>query len=160
MTGSFVQAEIASQPACWTEAIAAAGPAAATLPQPGERAAVIGCGTSLFVAQAYAVLRESIGAGETDAFAASEMPLGRRYDRVVALSRSGTTTEVLRALEALRDTTPTVAITADPSTEIVDLADETVVLGFADERSIVQTRVTPVTLDDVFLELTGKELRD
>jgi ABC-2 type transport system ATP-binding protein len=27
-------------------------------------------------------------------------------------------------------------------------------------RSILQTRVTPVTLDDVFLELTGKELRD
>jgi ABC-2 type transport system ATP-binding protein len=27
-------------------------------------------------------------------------------------------------------------------------------------RAIVQTRVTPVTLDDVFLELTGKELRD
>ncbi len=27
-------------------------------------------------------------------------------------------------------------------------------------RSVVRTRVTPVTLDDVFLELTGKELRD
>jgi len=27
-------------------------------------------------------------------------------------------------------------------------------------QSIVRTRVTPVTLDDVFLELTGKELRD
>ena len=27
-------------------------------------------------------------------------------------------------------------------------------------RSIAQTRVTAVTLDDVFLELTGKELRD
>lgn len=27
-------------------------------------------------------------------------------------------------------------------------------------RSIVQTRITPVTLADVFLELTGKELRD
>ncbi len=27
-------------------------------------------------------------------------------------------------------------------------------------QSIVQTRVSPVTLDDVFLELTGKELRD
>jgi ABC-2 type transport system ATP-binding protein len=27
-------------------------------------------------------------------------------------------------------------------------------------HSIVRTRVTPVTLDDVFLELTGKELRD
>ncbi|HJQ83048.1 MAG TPA: ABC transporter ATP-binding protein, partial [Candidatus Binatia bacterium] len=27
-------------------------------------------------------------------------------------------------------------------------------------RAVLQTRVTPVTLDDVFLELTGKELRD
>jgi ABC-2 type transport system ATP-binding protein len=27
-------------------------------------------------------------------------------------------------------------------------------------RGIVRTRVTPVTLDDVFLDLTGKELRD
>lgn len=27
-------------------------------------------------------------------------------------------------------------------------------------RGVVRTRVTPVTLDDVFLELTGKELRD
>jgi ABC-2 type transport system ATP-binding protein len=27
-------------------------------------------------------------------------------------------------------------------------------------QSIIRTRVTPVTLDDVFLELTGKELRD
>ena len=27
-------------------------------------------------------------------------------------------------------------------------------------QTILQTRVTPVTLDDVFLELTGKGLRD
>jgi hypothetical protein len=27
-------------------------------------------------------------------------------------------------------------------------------------QGIIRTRVTPVTLDDVFLELTGKELRD
>ena len=27
-------------------------------------------------------------------------------------------------------------------------------------HGIIRTRVTPVTLDDVFLELTGKELRD
>jgi hypothetical protein len=27
-------------------------------------------------------------------------------------------------------------------------------------HSVVRTRVTPVTLDDVFLDLTGKELRD
>ena len=44
---------------------------------------------------AYAAMRESAGHGETDAFAASEYRFGRRYDRVVAISRSGTTTEVL-----------------------------------------------------------------
>ena len=38
--------------------------------------------------RAYASLRESTGQGETDAFAASEPPRGRRYDRVVAITRS------------------------------------------------------------------------
>ncbi|MFD0535501.1 hypothetical protein ACFQY7_18870 [Actinomadura luteofluorescens] len=63
--------------------------------------AVVGCGTSLYMAQAYAALREGAGHGETDAFAASEMPPGRRYDRVLALTRSGTTTEVLAVLDRL-----------------------------------------------------------
>jgi D-lyxose ketol-isomerase len=30
----------------------------------------------------------------------------------------------------------------------------------AEGHGVIQTRVSPVTLDDVFLELTGKELRD
>ncbi len=62
---------------------------------------MIGCGTSWFIAQSYAAAREAAGHGETDAFAASEMPAGRRYDRVVALTRSGTTTEVLELLGQL-----------------------------------------------------------
>ena len=71
------------------------------LPRPGERVAVVGCGTSWFMAKAYAALREQAGHGETDAFQASEFPLGRRYDRVVAITRSGTTTEVVDLLEAI-----------------------------------------------------------
>jgi fructoselysine-6-P-deglycase FrlB-like protein len=110
------------------------------LPQPGERVAVSGCGTSWFVAQCYAALRESAGLGETDAFTASEFPTGRRYDRVLALSRSGTTTEVLRLLGQLRGRVPTVAVTADPNTPMTTAADHVVVLDFADERSVVQTR--------------------
>ena len=38
---------------------------------------MIGCGTSWFMAQAYAALREGNGHGRTDAFAASEMPSRR-----------------------------------------------------------------------------------
>jgi fructoselysine-6-P-deglycase FrlB-like protein len=137
---SHVDTEITSQPACWRKAaeIGTAGPQG--LPARGERVAVIGCGTSLFMAQAYAVLRERAGQGETDAFAASEFPASRSYDRVVALTRSGTTTEVLAALSTVDSKTATVAITADPATPIMRAAKDVVVLDFADEQSVVQTR--------------------
>ena len=87
--GSRTEQEVASQPACWREAALLADGLAGLLPASGERVAVAGCGTSWFMAQAYAAAREEAGHGETDAFAASEMPAGRRYDRVLVLSRSG-----------------------------------------------------------------------
>jgi fructoselysine-6-P-deglycase FrlB-like protein len=148
MSGSVhVEAEIASQPDCWRRAAElAASPFAAALPKPGERVAVVGCGTSLYMAQSYAVLREQAGQGETDPFAASEFPFGRPYDRVVALTRSGTTTEVLELLERLRGQLPTTAVTADPDTPAPALADETIVLDFADEKSVVQTRFATTAL--------------
>ena len=136
----FVTEEIASQPECWRRSVALAETAGGVLPRKGERVAVFGCGTSWFMAQAYANLREAAGHGETDAFTATEIPAGRRYDRVVALTRSGTTSEVLAVLSQLRGQVPTVGITADPTTPVMDLSDETVVLDFADEKSVVQTR--------------------
>lgn len=112
----------------------------------GERVAVVGCGTSYFMAQAYAALREGTGGGETDAFAASEFPHGRAYDRILALTRSGTTTEVLDLLERTRGRTRTTAITADPDTPVITVADDVVVLDYADERSVVQTRFATTAL--------------
>ncbi len=136
MARHHVVAEIESQPSCWREAAARAAGLQDALPCPGERTAVFGCGTSLFMARAYAALRESRGFGVTDAFAASELPSGRDYDRYVAISRSGTTTEVLRALERLPGAT---VITAVPDAPVPS-GTRTVVLDFADERSVVQTR--------------------
>lgn len=132
--------EIASQPACWRQAAASAGMAEAILPHAGERIAVIGCGTSWFVAQAFAARRESAGAGQTDAFTASEMPAGRAYDRIVAISRSGTTTEVERLLAGLPQDQRTVAICGVDGSPVASTANDRVILGFADERSVVQTR--------------------
>jgi fructoselysine-6-P-deglycase FrlB-like protein len=134
-----VLTEIESQPEAWAEA-ASVGRLTDTLPRPGERVAVIGCGTSWFMAMCYAVLRERAGVGWTDAFAASEAPLDRGYDRVLAITRSGTTTEILEALERVRGRIPTVAITGDPDTPIAEVADALVPLAHADERSVVQTR--------------------
>jgi fructoselysine-6-P-deglycase FrlB-like protein len=101
---------------------------------------VTGCGTSWFIAQSYATAREAAGQGETDAFAASEMPAGRRYDRVIALSRSGTTTEILQLLARLSGTVRTVAITASAAAPVAAAADAVIALAFADEESVVQTR--------------------
>jgi fructoselysine-6-P-deglycase FrlB-like protein len=142
---SWTAQEIASQPDCWQQALDRLPTLAPLLPRPGESVAVVGCGTSWFMAQSYAALREQAGHGRTDAFAASESPdlhspAGRRYDRVLALTRSGTTTEVLELLERVHGRTATTAITADPATPVADLADDLVVLDFADEQSVVQTR--------------------
>ncbi|MGI8869220.1 MAG: SIS domain-containing protein [Mycobacteriales bacterium] len=137
---SHVASEIASQPDCWRQAAQVAATRPAGLPERGERVAVLGCGTSLYIAQAYATLREAAGAGETDAFTPTEAPLHRPYDRVVAITRSGTTTEILDALRGLRAGLPSVAITADPTTPVVQAAHDVVVLDFADEQSVVQTR--------------------
>ncbi|MCX3290230.1 SIS domain-containing protein [Streptomyces sp. NEAU-H22] len=143
---THVEDELTSQPECWERAASQAPRFVKVLPAVGERVAIVGCGTSYFMAQAAAALRESAGRGETDAFAASEFPHGRRYDRVVALTRSGTTTEVLDLLGRLKGGTPTTAITADPDTPVRTAADALAVLDFADERSVVQTRFATTAL--------------
>jgi fructoselysine-6-P-deglycase FrlB-like protein len=155
---TYVDDEIASQPDCWRRAAELADASAGALPARGERVAVVGCGTSWFMAMAYAALRERAGHGETDAFQASEFPFtdggtardtvpahsarmsARRYDRVVAITRSGTTTEVLDLLAGAAATgVRTTAVVGDPASPAAATA-HSVVMPFADERSVVQTR--------------------
>ncbi|MEV4616922.1 sugar isomerase [Kitasatospora sp. NPDC049258] len=141
---SLTGEELATQPVDWRTAIGLAAEVAPALPQRGERVAVVGCGTPWFIAQSYAALREAGGHGETDAFAASEFPYRRSYDRVLVISRSGTTTEVLDLLGRIK--TPNTAITGDISQPIASAAEQLVDLGFADERSVVQTRFATTVL--------------
>jgi len=138
--------EIASQPEVWARALALTGQARAVLAAPGERVLALGCGTSWFVAQAFAELRERAGFGETDAVCASEYRPGRRYDRVVAITRSGTTTEVLDALAALPPGARRVVLTAVDGEPVDGYADERLLLDFADESSVVQTRFPTTAL--------------
>ncbi len=135
-----IEHELASQPLIWRKAAQQASVAADDLPRRGHRVAIIGCGTSYFIAQAMAALREAAGHGETDAYAASEAQLDRGYDAVLAVSRSGTTTEVLNALERLPDATQTMAICAVADSPLPAAVQKVVLLDFADEDSVVQTR--------------------
>lgn len=142
-----MDAELSSQPELWGRAARQASEeAAGLLPADGEKIAVIGCGTSWFMAQSYAALRESAGKGITDAFAASEAFLVRDYDAVVAITRSGTTTEVVEILRELKGKVPTVVIVGDTESPVMELADRVVALPYADERSVVQTRFATTAL--------------
>jgi fructoselysine-6-P-deglycase FrlB-like protein len=131
--------EIMSQPRCWVDAAALASRADG-LPDPSERVAVVGCGTSYNVALSYARVREDSELGETDAFAASEMSESRAYDRYIFISRSGTTTEVLDAMSRVVRATPKTVLTAESASPIARAADAVVLLDFANEESVLQTR--------------------
>ncbi|KQX08145.1 MULTISPECIES: SIS domain-containing protein [unclassified Leifsonia] len=132
--------EIASQPAIWREALTRIPEATALLARPGERVLVIGCGTSAYVAESFAALREAAGLGETDAAYASEPRAWRPYDAVIALTRSGTTTEVADALRSVPAGVRTIAVTGVADSPVADLCDDVLLLDFADEESVVQTR--------------------
>jgi len=141
---THLAAEVATQPDDWARAASIAADHAALLPQPGERVAVIGCGTSLFMSRAIAALRESAGHGLTDAWPAGEV---RRhdYDRYLVICRSGTTTEVVEAMRALPTDVPRTVICSSPGTPVLELADP-ILIDNVDEESVVQTRFATTAL--------------
>jgi glutamine---fructose-6-phosphate transaminase (isomerizing) len=137
---SITTTEISSQPVMWRTALEGVENARELLAAPGERVLVIGCGTSAFVAESLAWLRESADLGETDAAYASEPRAWRAYDRVIALTRSGTTSEVIEALEAVPAGVRTIVVTGVSDSPAALLADDVLLLDFADEKSVMQTR--------------------
>jgi fructoselysine-6-P-deglycase FrlB-like protein len=132
--------EIESQPDVWRRSLDLLDDATRMLTRRGERVLVIGCGTSAFVAESFALLREQAGFGETDAAYASEPRPWRPYDAVIGITRSGTTTEVIDALRGLPEGVRKVVVTGVADSPAARLADEVLLLDFADERSVVQTR--------------------
>jgi fructoselysine-6-P-deglycase FrlB-like protein len=133
--------EIRSQPACWRAALAlaeqSAGRLASFLEGPLD---VIGCGTSYYMALSVADCYGEDRGGDARAYPASEYT-PRQGRQLVAITRSGTTTEVLEALRAVQDAgLSSLVVTCVGSSPAAELATETVVLDFADEASVVQTR--------------------
>ncbi len=135
---SVAEFEIASQPDLWRKVATMRDEYQLLLPKPGERVGVVGCGTSWFMAQSYASLRESQGQGETDAATAAEFLYTRKYDRLVIICRSGTTTEVVDLLE--RVSIPSVVITGVAGSPVTELVQDSIILDYADEESVLQTR--------------------
>lgn len=145
--GRRTLAEIETQPECWERAVTLVKHIKG-LPRPGKRVLVLGCGTSYHIGHAYAMLREGAGLGRTDAVIASEVvqPLRRRYDHAIAISRSGTSVELLTAVDGVAGQVPVTALLGDTATPLANGRNEVVDLSFADEESLVQTRFATTAL--------------
>lgn len=143
---SHAHSEVFSQPEIWEQVVALTPTVSDKMPRKGEKVAFVGCGTSWFMSMAAAQLWESKGFGEADAFTSSEFPHNRRYDRVVAITRSGTTTETVDFLEKVQGKTKSVVITAVADSPVTKFADESILLDFADEQSVLQTRFATAIL--------------
>jgi fructoselysine-6-P-deglycase FrlB-like protein len=145
-TETATSREVASQPAIWQQTIESMAEFVAPLPDPGTPVLFVGCGTSYYIGEAYSRRRNSLGLGRTRAAVASEIPYLDPAETLVVLSRSGTTTDVIRVIDRLRDTVPVVGIVGEAGTPVAEKCPRLVHLGHADEQSVVQTRFATTAL--------------
>ena len=145
--GACTEAEINSQPELWQHALDA-GLAAAELQQclGAGPALYIGCGSTGHLARALAINhRRSLPTfawSETGSeFWLNSNPDAPRPQTVVAVSRSGETTETIEACkQAQRAGSTLAAVTATPESTLDAISRHSLIVDFASEESVVQTR--------------------
>ena len=151
MTGQRTLANILSQPEAWA-ALAAEWPRhARALPasRSADRLIFTGCGSAWYAAQALAHTATELMGVPAKAVPSSEIAFypavtcaGRGQDVLIALSRSGQTSETLEAVLAFRQVArgPVWALTAVPDSDLARMADGLLDASAGDEDGIVQTR--------------------
>lgn len=151
--GTYTRAEIASQPEVWQATLdhigaewdALAGKVRGLANRPFV---VIGCGSTYYLAfHAAATLRHA--GFDAHAYPSSELALFSLDSLpddfvLLAISRSGTTTETLWAMDAYRaafpETGAIVTVTCVPDTPMIEKSDVTLLGADAQEISVAQTR--------------------
>jgi len=152
--GEHTLAEIYSQPKIWRETetqlkkSGAIERLAATF-SPRSPWLFVGCGSSYYLSQLIAALwmkhfyipATAVPASEL-LFAPEETMHRVGAEQIVLMSRSGETTEVLRAAELLQSykTAQTLGVTCNPQSVLEKLCTHTFKLDWADEKSTVMTR--------------------
>ena len=150
--GAHSLAEILSQPECWKRCLDELDRSkkleAVRERFTGTEWLFIGCGSSYYVALSAASTMTMLTGQRARAIPASEILFGPEFVLSsssqlvpVLISRSGRTSEVLRAAELLKSRrVPTLAITCATQEALEGLATATIVLPAADEKSTVMTR--------------------
>lgn len=152
--GEFTRAEILSQPEAWSEALEVLQAQHHDLTQLGQRGRYdhvifTGCGSPYYLALAAAALFQELNGQPARALPASELWLSPRsaYARsgktlLVAVSRSGETTELVRACEAFKrdGRGDLLTICCYPDRPLTSLGALNIVLPSGQEESMAQTR--------------------
>jgi len=140
--------EIKSQPEAWAQAVDVIN--ASTLPKAGDYDMVIftGCGSTYYLALAAAALYQELTGRAARAVPGGELLLNPQTvvrDQIsqllVAISRSGTTTETLKAVEKFKaEKRGDVVIVSNYDEVLSRLADVNIVISKGQEESVAQTR--------------------
>jgi glucosamine--fructose-6-phosphate aminotransferase (isomerizing) len=152
--GHHTLREILSQPAMWAETYANLARHGAIERLAGQFSAstpwlFVACGSSYYLSQLICAIwsrdfgfRCSAVAASELLFAPDETLRGSEARQVVFISRSGETTEVLRAAEILKRHADirTLGVSCNPSSPLERLCTSTFTLPWADEKSTVMTR--------------------
>jgi glutamine---fructose-6-phosphate transaminase (isomerizing) len=149
--GAHTIAEILSEPQTWSAVLAEldASSQLADLSQKLPRDIefiFVGCGSSFYLALAAASTWATLTGGAARAVPASEILLFPKtlpeHAQYVLISRSGHTSEVVQVAEHLKkhSKAPLLSITCGADTPLAKLADYTITLRPADEKSTVMTR--------------------
>lgn len=154
--GTHTDHEIQSQPESWRAALevlsqernALTAFGRDLLSTPGASLIVTGCGSTYYLAQAAAAALQTHAGVSARALPASEVwlnPLAMpRSSRIglIAVSRSGETTETLRACEAFRarGLGPILTLSCYPGRDLTTSGDLNLVLPSGQEDSVAQTR--------------------
>ena len=139
--------EIHSQTAAWEQALAVAS--AIDLPAAGDYGQVIftGCGSTYYLSLAAAALYQELTGCAARAVPAGELVLNPKISLtdqstlLVAVSRSGTTSETLKAVENFRaGKRGEVVVISNYDETLSQLADLKIVIDRGQEESVAQTR--------------------
>jgi glutamine---fructose-6-phosphate transaminase (isomerizing) len=142
--------EIKSQTYAWSQALDVIR--ASSLPKPGDYSQVIftGCGSTYYLSLSAAAMYQEITGHSARAVPAGELLLnsqtvvnrvGNMNYLLVAISRSGTTTETVKAVEKFKkEKRGDVVVISNYDEALSRLADVNIVISKGQEESVAQTR--------------------
>ena len=147
LTNHHTYNEIKSQTEAWAQAIEVAGNASLPDARKYEQVIVTGCGSTYYLSLAAAALYQELTGRAARAVPASELllnpqtVLADRKTLLVAVSRSGTTTETVKAVGKFKaEKRGEVVVFSNYDEVLSGLADVDIVVDKGQEQSVAQTR--------------------